>query len=178
MTVKFFAAGAPQPQGSVKGFVVNDKRTGKPRAILTSDNSQLRPWRLSVTYAARLAMEQAGLSGRLVVDSPVHLDATFVMPAPKWAAQKMARGKIVRCTKKPDLSKLLRGLEDALTGIVYQDDALIMDEHIVKRYAVGVEEPGVHVLVTVQQPETAAIAAPLPLDEDPPPPVDLDNAAW
>ena len=61
MTLEFFAAGKPEPQGSSKGFVITDKRTGKQRAIVTSDNAKLKPWRWSVQLAARLAMERAGL---------------------------------------------------------------------------------------------------------------------
>ncbi len=35
---------------------------------------------------------------------------------------------------KPDCLKLARGLEDSLSGIVWKDDAQIVDEHIVKTY--------------------------------------------
>ena len=83
MTLEFFAPGVPQQQGSSKGFVITDKRTGRQRAIVTSDNAKLKPWRWSVGYAARLAMEEAGLQGRPAGESPVAVDARFVMPAPQ-----------------------------------------------------------------------------------------------
>jgi Holliday junction resolvase RusA-like endonuclease len=39
----------------------------------------------------------------------------------------------------PDATKLLRGLEDALTGVVWHDDAQIVSQHVEKRYALGPE---------------------------------------
>ena len=176
MTLEFVAAGKPEPQGSSKGFVITDKRTGKQRAIVTSDNAKLKPWRWSVQLAARLAMERAGLGGQMIVGSPVHIEARFLMPAPLWAQAKQKRGKVVACIVRPDVDKLARGLMDALTGIVLQDDSLVVDLHPTKRYAVGVEEPGVHVLVASHQPETAAVAVSPPLDEDPPEP--SEEATW
>ena len=53
------------------------------------------------------------------------------------------RGEIVRELRvsapvyhiiRPDALKLGRAVEDALSGIVYQDDAQIIDEHIRKIY--------------------------------------------
>ena len=170
MTVQFFAAGKPEPQGSMKGFVVADKRTGKSRAILTSDNTKLKPWRWSVTYAATEAMARAGLSGQLF-DGAVSLSVEFVMPAPQWVQAKHRRQRFPPCVTKPDLSKLVRALEDALTGIVFKDDALVVRfGHMGKRYAVGAEEPGAHVHVTVDDTVSAPVPDHVPLfvpDEDP-----------
>lgn len=38
-------------------------------------------------------------------------------------------------TSKPDLLKLARGVEDALTGIVYEDDAQIVFETMRKQWS-------------------------------------------
>lgn len=43
--------------------------------------------------------------------------------------------------KKPDLLKLARGVEDALTGSVYGDDAQIVEEILRKRYVRRPEDP-------------------------------------
>ena len=48
-------------------------------------------------------------------------------------------------TGRPDLSNFLKGLEDALTGIFYQDDSQIVKFTALKRYALT---PGVFVLLT------------------------------
>ena len=35
---------------------------------------------------------------------------------------------------RPDVLKIARGIEDALTGVIYRDDSQIVDEHLMKRY--------------------------------------------
>jgi Holliday junction resolvase RusA-like endonuclease len=59
------------------------------------------------------------------VSGPVHIDITFYMPIPKStsAAQRrqMRCGKILH-VKKPDTSNLFKAYEDALKGIVIDDD--------------------------------------------------------
>src|SRR5207244_637695 len=64
-------------------------------------------------------------------------------------------------TTRPDALKLARGVEDALTGIVYRDDAQIVEERLFKRYG----RPGCEVKVwrveqaTVGQQQELAQAA-------------------
>lgn len=83
-------------------------------------------WRISVQWAAKeqlLAGAQAfapGLPLTLVVD--------FTMPRPK--AHFRANGTLkptapTRHTTKPDTTKLVRAVEDAITGILWHDDAQI-----------------------------------------------------
>lgn len=37
---------------------------------------------------------------------------------------------------KPDSTKLVRAVEDALTGVLWGDDAQVVDQHVFKRYGV------------------------------------------
>lgn len=150
MTLVFFAEGIPQPQGSAKGFVVRSKATGKLRAVVTSDNAKLRPWRESVRDAARRALAAAGLEGRLLAPSGVvRLDVTFLVPAPQWATKKLLKGKAVECETGRDADKLLRGIFDALSGLVYTDDKQAGRGSWDRRYQHPAKPPGVHVVVTV-----------------------------
>ena len=64
MQIKFIAYATPQPQGSMRGFVLPGKNGQKARAILTSDNSKLKPYRSEVTRSAMLALSQAVLPNR------------------------------------------------------------------------------------------------------------------
>jgi crossover junction endodeoxyribonuclease RusA len=146
VTLTFFAAGKPEPQGSSKGFVGRDRFTGKPRAVVTSDNAKLRPWRVSVQNGAQLALERAGLVGRLA-ESDVTISAHFFLPAPKWAEAKLRKGKSVPCITRPDVDKLLRGLLDSLTGLVFADDAQIVKTLASKGYAPPGSQPGVYVTI-------------------------------
>jgi Holliday junction resolvase RusA-like endonuclease len=164
VTLRFFAAGKPEPQGSSKGFVVTDKRTGRPRAIITSDNAKLRPWRASVQYGAQLALEEAGLFGQLV-ETSVFVDARFTLPTPKWAEAKLRKGTAVACVTRPDLDKLARALLDALTGLVFADDSQVVGLHVRKAYAQPGAQPGVQVVITADLAAPAVATGALPLDE-------------
>ncbi len=71
------------------------------------------------------------------LNGPIMLSALFVLPAPaNWGPEvraKAASGEILHIDK-PDLKNLVAGLEDALNGIAWWDDAQITDYgHIAKR---------------------------------------------
>jgi Holliday junction resolvase RusA-like endonuclease len=65
---------------------------------------------------------------------------TFLMPRPKGHFRTGKRAHILReaaplyHTSKPDATKLLRATEDALTGILWHDDAQIAMQIVKKRY--------------------------------------------
>ena len=99
---------------------------GWKRPILTSDNPKLKSWRQEVTLSALQASPATYvcLESRLkeiLFRRPlaVKLSAVFYMPRPK------SRKKAKHYTTRPDLSKLTRSLEDALTGVVWDDDSQV-----------------------------------------------------
>lgn len=132
--------GTPGPQGSkdFKGMRTN-KATGKSHAVLVESSAKVKPWRANVVEAAQKAVAEAHfgcLAGRWpMFDGPVAVGMTFTLVAPK----RMPKGR-VSPSVKPDLSKLLRSTEDALTDAnVWTDDALVVEyRHAVKTY------PGQH----------------------------------
>jgi hypothetical protein len=79
----------------------------------------------------------------------VSLVVTFWLPAPKRAIARLRRGVEVRCDVRPDQDKLLRGLFDALTGVLYVDDGQADLSVLRKRYAWGEHPAGVDVAVSV-----------------------------
>ena len=104
----------------MRAFVVR----GRP--VVTSDNSKLRPYRNEVS---RCAIQQVADRPLFPKHVPVVLEVAFYFRKPESVAKKRTRHVV-----KPDLSKLLRAVEDALTGIVYHDDAQIVEAHIGKYY--------------------------------------------
>ena len=132
MSVTFTAYGLPVPQGSTRSFVVNG------RAVTTSANKNLRPWRDTMASAARFAMQEQHAD---LLDGPVVVSATFTLPRPK------SRPKRDRWPdRKPDIDKLARGLLDALTGPCIRDDAQVVGLWVEKRYvgdSPALTEPGV-----------------------------------
>lgn len=140
MRLAFFAAGVPAPKGSTKAFYV--PRLG--RAVVTEDNARTRPWAALVRDAASEAVAAHGCTGLYFTRGvAVSLSVEFVMPRPTSLPKR-----VTQHTKKPDLDKLARALKDALTGIVWQDDSQVVALTARKRYAVGPERPGAHIVVT------------------------------
>jgi Holliday junction resolvase RusA-like endonuclease len=127
VTVQFMAYGIPQPKGSTKGFVVRGKN-GKPRAAITSDNTRLKPWADVVRHEAQRAAG-AFFAGPGV---PVIVSVHFRLPRPKSTPRH-----VTHQTKKPDLDKLVRGILDALTGVLFADDSQVVEIATSKAFADG-----------------------------------------
>jgi len=62
---------------------------------------------------------------------------------PLWRRQAQLAGMIFP-TKKPDSSNIVKGVEDALTGVIWTDDALVTNLECRKRFAI---EPRVEIEV-------------------------------
>lgn len=126
--IRIVVYGVAQPAGSKRAFV----RGG--RAHVVDDNPKSRPWKQTLAVMAGQAME-----GRPLLQGPLEVDFTFVVARPK--GHLGARGNLNtrgRATPypitRPDVLKLTRGAEDALTGVVWHDDAQIVAEHLFKTY--------------------------------------------
>jgi Holliday junction resolvase RusA-like endonuclease len=113
--IRFTVYGTPQPQGSSRAFVPK----GWTRAIITSDNKKLKPWRQEIAGVALNAMRESKIG--LLEGVPIAILAEFFFDKPK-SAKKSVLNKIT----KPDLDKLLRGLLDSLTGIIFKDDSQVV----------------------------------------------------
>jgi Holliday junction resolvase RusA-like endonuclease len=130
--VKFTAYVRPEPQGSMKAFIVKGKWGAKDRATITSDNKKMKPYREVVTLTAINALKDSGLQAPVAGKHvPVSLVLDFYLAKPPSVPKKRTRMVV-----KPDLSKLVRSTEDAMTGILYVDDAQIVEESVRKHYGV------------------------------------------
>ena len=129
-TTRFIVYGKPQPKGSMRAFTPQ----GWNRPILTDSNKSLWPWAHAVKLAAVEALER---NPDAWLDGPVHLRIQFFLPCPKSAPKR----KTPRPTKRPDLDKLTRVIADALTGVLYHDDAQITRLEVTKGYAGREEDP-------------------------------------
>jgi Holliday junction resolvase RusA-like endonuclease len=122
--IDFCAYIRPEPQGSAKAFVRG------ARAIITSDNRKLRPYRSEVTRCAMAALAESGLPepafGKHV---PVTLRLEFTLLRPPSISKKRTHVCV-----RPDIDKMARATLDSLTGVVYHDDAQVVNLHCVKSY--------------------------------------------
>lgn len=128
--IEFFVPGKPQAQGSkVKG------RWGNMREA----NNELGPWRERVAIAAYEA------AGGMVFESgeQIALGLEFILYRPASAPKT----KWLPATKKPDIDKMERAIQDALTHVLWPDDAQVTHVIKFKRVAESGEGPGAHIWV-------------------------------
>lgn len=124
---------------------------GKPQAwqrVKRGRNGQAYVPKATKAYEELVAWRASdAMTGKAVTPNPVAMQLTFVMPIPKsWtkAKQRDAAAGLVAPTGRPDLSNLIKGVEDALNGIVYKDDSQIVVSQVEKRYG---HQAGVEILV-------------------------------
>ncbi len=139
--LEFFIPGLPKPGGS-KRFLGMSK---KGRAIIADDCVKGKDWRASVAFGAREAM-----AGQTPTDEALCVRMTFCLPRPKGHYRAGINSHLLReaapkfPTTKPDVLKLARSTEDAMTGIVWMDDSASVTLMLRKRYA---DIPGVEIVV-------------------------------
>lgn len=122
MKYSFVVYGMPAPQGS-KRHVGN--------GVMIESSAKVKPWRQDVAAAA-VAARTSALGVMPGLDGPIRARMVFTLPKPKSAPKKRRTWP----DKKPDLSKLLRSTEDALTtsGIVADDARIVCYSRLEKVY--------------------------------------------
>lgn len=136
--IRIRVIGTPGPQGS-------KRHVGG--GIMVESSKKVAPWREDVANAAekQVAREDRG------IDGPLSVGMVFILRAPGSASKKrLAMGPIA----PPDISKLVRSTEDALTTSgVWKDDARVVNYHkLTKRYAADGEATGAEIEITEYQP--------------------------
>ena len=111
----FLVPGTPVPQPRVNRF-------GKVPA-----RHPIHRWREKVEWVARQAW-----AGRPPIDFPVVLEIGFRFPRPTFSTWKKKHAGVHQHVTRPDLSNLLKGLEDALNGVLWRDDSLVVKEILEK----------------------------------------------
>lgn len=141
--VSFMVLGHPEPAGSktnmprrrfpVTLYSMRDFLAAFP---LTDANVKTKAWKNRVAQAAKGKMLK---TRREPISGPVFVEFVFFRSRPR-SHMKSNGGLRLEGMRhpwpdtKPDVLKLARAAEDALSGIVYKDDALIVDERIRKRW--------------------------------------------
>lgn len=114
--------GSPAPQGSksFKGMLTG--KDGRSHAVMAESSKKVKPWRQDVVAAAVEAREAAGNPDPL--DCALSVRMIFTLPKPKSAPKK----KRIYAMRKPDVSKLARSTEDALTtALIWADDSRVTE---------------------------------------------------
>lgn len=136
--------GIPRPGGGK--MPGRNKKTGK--LFVRPDNENTAVWRGDVQIAVMAQYKGPLLHG------PIQMSYEFRFPRPQNHF-----GSGVNCltlkktaprwhTNKPDLTKIIRSTEDALTGLVWIDDCKVCKRDEIKRYCHLDERPGVEIFIT------------------------------
>lgn len=143
LVCEFRVHGHPETAGSKRAFVPTDKKTGQPyrdkggRIIVNvvDDNPESKAWKARVALNARQVW-----GARPLLTAPLYVEFVFFResPASRYGtgknAQSLKRSAAAFPGTRPDVLKLARAVEDALTGVVWVDDSQIVDERLSKRY--------------------------------------------
>lgn len=145
--ITFAVFGKPQPAGSKRAFVLKGGAHAG-RAIITDANPKAKDWKIDVKHEAQRAYDGEPW------ECPIVLTLRFTLERPKSHyrtgvnANKLKDSAPIAPTSKPDTTKLCRGVEDALTGILWKDDAQIVTQYVSKRYG----RPGVVIEISEYAP--------------------------
>jgi Holliday junction resolvase RusA-like endonuclease len=135
--IEVWVPGIPAPGGSKRAF--RHATTGK--IVVMDDAKGNKPWRDRV---ASFALEARG-AGVPPFDVPLSVSFHFVFPRPRGHYGTGRNVGRLRSSAprwpagRPDTTKLIRAAEDACIGILWSDDALIVDQQASKTYG---DEPG------------------------------------
>jgi Holliday junction resolvase RusA-like endonuclease len=92
----------------------------------------------SRNYKAYVRMLAAEAYQGPPLEGPVSLCVTvYRQPPSSWSKSKIAHAlaKHIRPITKPDLSNVVKGIEDALKGLVWRDDSQVVDLYFQKWYS-------------------------------------------
>ncbi len=125
--IQFTVYGKPEPQGSSRAVSVK----GYARPFITSANKKLKPWRQEIANTAAAVAVQLGIQP-IAKEIPIAMSLNFYFEKPPSVSKRR-----VHPTVKPDVDKLIRGILDSLTGIIYVDDSQVVRfDEIQKHYGV------------------------------------------
>lgn len=139
--IELVVYGSPAPQGSKK--FVGTSKAG--RGLMVESSKKVKPWRMDVKAAAETA--RAGLQAAL--DGPLIVSMVFTLPKPTSSPKR----RRTWADKKPDVSKLARSTEDAITDAgLWVDDARVVEYSRLAKVFSGedpdsLDAPGVRVRI-------------------------------
>jgi Holliday junction resolvase RusA-like endonuclease len=131
----FTVLGETKTAGSKRAFL--HPKTGRP--IITDANPKTKAWQQEVALSAMHEFTR-GDGDRRPLTGPLAVEMTFYKPRPAGHYGSGRNSDTLRASApvfpatRPDALKLARAVEDALTGLVYRDDAQIVTELLYKRF--------------------------------------------
>ena len=138
--IEFDVIGEPKPQGSKRQVPIRNRdgrivqKDGRDLTRIVEDNPRLPQWKQEIAQAAR------DVYRGILLEGPLELTLTFYRPRPVTHFGTGRNTGVLKVsaplhpTQRPDTLKLARAVEDALTGVIWRDDAQVVGHHLSKRY--------------------------------------------
>ena len=153
----------------------------RPRVVRTKSGKTVSftPPRTKRFTADVAAVAKAVMAGHGPIAGAVALTMVFRMQIPPswplWRQKAAAEGRVVP-TSRPDMDNLEKALLDALNGLAFTDDAVVVDRLARKRFG---ERPGIRLRVealpvatqTDKRDTVMGLPAPAPV-------LDMDGEGW
>lgn len=111
---------------------------GRPRVVRIGCRAIAYDPPKSKAYKALVRRYAAQDAPKEPLDGAVTLDVQIYRSVPKsWSKKKReaAITGVIHPTTKPDVSNIVKGIEDALNGVWYKDDSQIVEERLIKGYS-------------------------------------------
>lgn len=126
LLVRFTVPGRAEPRGSK---TIGRAKNG--RTFIRDDNPHSKAWMQRVAKAGRQAMGKTKAT-----DLPCVLVVTIYRPRPKghFGTRGLLLSAAAYPATKPDLTKCIRGIEDALNDVVWTDDSRVVEQRTKKRF--------------------------------------------
>lgn len=129
-TLRFTVYGRPQQRGSKQAVLIPKRgggwieKNGRPIVAAKDDNPKSKEWMATVSQVAGEYMRDCHPR----IDGAVRLNVQFYFKRPNSHYRSGKNSHLLKAdapmfhVQTPDLAKLVRCYEDALTGIVWTDD--------------------------------------------------------
>ena len=113
---------------------------GRPRAVRVGQSVRLYDPEKSASWKNLVALASLPFKPSSPTTAALRMEVVVRLPRPKSLPKR-----IYYPAKRPDLSNYIKGVEDAISGIFFVDDAQIVELCAQKEYS---DDPGVYVALT------------------------------
>ena len=118
---------------------------------MVESSKNVKPWRQDVKFAA-LSAKPANWDTAPAMSLSVVF--RFARPASHYGKNALRPSAPQHCTsaRNGDIEKLVRSTNDALTGVLFDDDRQVVTVTATKRYCTATEQPGAVITLTALTP--------------------------
>lgn len=116
-------------------FTVPTAPVAKARARSTRSGHHYTPQK-TVDFESMVSWyAKAAMAGKPLYEGALCVFLYYGIPIPKSLEPRIKRGEIIYPTKRPDMDNYEKSVLDAMNGIVYKDDAQVIEVIQKKRYS-------------------------------------------